>query len=184
MSNGRAQSAIDWAGSFRGYTLTWGLPHVAGSRSFRDHSAASSYLVNRARLDGNRLHRECPTLSPHALPLRGTVLLGDDCPFLRPGLRDCFGRDIRIAPSRRRQPGWRQADLVANRTGVGQVFLGPVRVILDGPAMSALRLLCPHIADWSCLAAPFSVRARPAVNWILCEVCRGLGSSGEGAGPN
>ena len=29
MSNGRAQSAIDWAGSFQGYALAWGLPQLA-----------------------------------------------------------------------------------------------------------------------------------------------------------
>lgn len=29
LNNGRAESAIDWAGSFHGYALAWGLPHVA-----------------------------------------------------------------------------------------------------------------------------------------------------------
>jgi hypothetical protein len=28
MGNGRAQSAIDWAGSFHNYAVAWGLPHI------------------------------------------------------------------------------------------------------------------------------------------------------------
>src|SRR5262249_60003363 len=72
------------------------------------------------------MHLECEAMRAHALPLHRALLSCDDCTRARTRLRPRRGRFSRMARVGYRHSGRKQADLVVDRTSMGEILLSPL----------------------------------------------------------